>query len=236
MTRRTKKRKRRFRDFARQTLNRRGLYIRNYYRQNRTQFVKQNKIYPNWPQKEAGQKDPSTANRFLLDQFKFIKGHIRAKSKDEKPAPILKRKASTELADLADGGQEPGTSTGGSTGTSTGTSTAHKRCRTTQADVVNTLQAEVVFRRSDLADVLDSVQAKALNDKLDSLLADRQVAEGNRVLWLKWQNATALELHPTLWQRYMRISFEALEILATKTKELNSGVMQAPPAPLSSQV
>jgi hypothetical protein len=96
--------------------------------------------------------------------------------------------------------------------------------------VENTVQAEVVFTRSDLADSLDSVQAKALNDKLDNLLADRQVAEGNRVLWLKWQNGNALELHPTLWQEYMRMSYVAVDILATKTKELNSGVVQAPPS------
>jgi hypothetical protein len=74
------------------------------------------------------------------------------------------------------------------------------------------------------------VEAKALNDKLDKLLADREVAQQNQVLWLKWQNATALELHPTLWERYMRISFESLNILVNKTKELNSGVTQAPPS------
>jgi hypothetical protein len=74
------------------------------------------------------------------------------------------------------------------------------------------------------------VEAKALNDKLDKLLADREVAQQNQVLWLKWQNATALELHPTLWDRYMRISFESLSMLVKQTKQLNSGVTQAPPS------
>jgi hypothetical protein len=95
--------------------------------------------------------------------------------------------------------------------------------------VENTLQAEVVFSGKDLGDMLDSVQA-ALNDKLDNLLADAPVAQGNRLLWLKWQSATALELHPSLWQRYMRMSFEALEELSNTTKELNSAVIQAPPS------
>jgi hypothetical protein len=48
--------------------------------------------------------------------------------------------------------------------TDTGTSTAEKRCRTTQAEVENTVQAEVVFSGKDVGDMLDSVQAKALND------------------------------------------------------------------------
>jgi hypothetical protein len=48
------------------------------------------------------------------------------------------------------------------------------------------------------------------------------VAQGNQRLWLKWQSAVALQLHPSLWSSYMRSSFETLEDLGKETKDLRA--------------